>query len=297
MKKSNETKSQTRLIACDSNIIFDVLVILMLLFSLIYGYISSNKNVDSNSVVVKTLSYLCAPLSVIVAISLLSVRKRYNVFIELTCEKEDKITLLATLLITVGMIFGLSELNGKFVEFLNLLGLKSKEIVLPKKSTLSVIMVIVFVCILPSICEEMFFRGIIIKSLKSTGEVFAIILSGLMFSLFHMSAQQTIYQFIVGALYAFIVLRGGSWVLTTISHFINNFFIIINYYFLSFYPTGILKYLLIVIGLISLLAGVYLLYKNKKEIKVLESKKDAFLGIPIGIIACVIMWVAGLVLA
>ena len=130
----------------------------------------------------------------------------------------------------------------------------------------------------------------------STTEVFAIIMSGIMFSLFHMSAQQTIYQFIVGALYAFIVLRGGSWCLTAISHLANNLFIVLNYYFLSFYPTGAFKYSLIVLGLALLAFGVYLLLKNKKEIKILESKREAFLGVPIGFIACSLVWVFGLVI-
>lgn len=289
MQKSVEKKNGTNLIACESGIVFDILVILMLLFSLLYTFISSS----STSAFISMLSYLCAPLSAVGAIALLSVRKRQNAFIELKDIKADKITVLATLLITIGMIFGLSELNTIFVNFLESLGLKSSPITLPEKSTSNVIMVTVFVCLFPSIFEEMIFRGIIVKGLRGTGEIFTIIMSGLMFSLFHMSAQQTVYQFIVGALYAFIVLRGGSWVLTLVSHFINNLFIVINFYYLSFYPTGAIKIVLTIVGLILLFIGVYLLYKNDKKIEVFEKKRSLFLGVPIGLIICVIMWFLG----
>jgi hypothetical protein len=76
MQKSVKNKNGTNLIACESGIAFDILVILMLLFSLIYAFITSKINNVDSLPIISTLSYLCAPLSVVGAIALLSVRKK-----------------------------------------------------------------------------------------------------------------------------------------------------------------------------------------------------------------------------
>ncbi len=283
---------KNKLTIYDSSIFFDFLVLLMLIFSLIYGAIT--KNLDGNLIIVKVFSYVCAPLSVICASFLLSFKKRENVIKFLAPKKSQPKTVVSMLLITFGMMFGLSELNNIFVAFLSELGFSLGEITLPNKSTINVILVIIFVCIVPAFFEEVAFRGIILKGLISGGKIFAILVSGAVFSLFHMSPLQTVYQFIVGCLYAIIVLNGGDYTLTFISHLINNLFIVLNYYFIGFYPNGSLKITLTVLGLISLVIGLYLIIKNRKNYEVKESKKNFITGIPIGIIVCIIMWIMGL---
>ena len=290
MIKNSSQKSNLTLY--DSSIFFDFLVLLMLIFSLIYGAIT--KNLDKNLILVKVLSYSCAPLSAVSAIGLLSFKKKQSVVKILTPKKSETVTVIAMLLITFGMMFGLSELNNIFVSFLKTLGFTLGEITLPEMSAINVTLVIIFVCVLPSFFEEVAFRGVILKGLTGGGKVFAILVSGAIFSLFHMSPLQTVYQFIVGVLYAVIVLNGGDYTLTFISHLINNLFIVLNYYFIGFYPSGIVKTVLTVVGLISLIIGIYLLFKNNKKYEQIESKKNYVTGIPIGIIVCIIMWIMGL---
>jgi membrane protease YdiL (CAAX protease family) len=191
-------------------------------------------------------------------------------------------------------MFGLSELNNLLVEFLTKLGFTVSEVTLPPKTPLNVCLIIIFVCVVPAVMEEVFFRGLIINGLYKTGSVFACLMSGLLFSLFHMSPAQTIYQFIVGVIYALIVLHGGNYILTIISHLFNNLFIVLNYYFFNFYPVGELKVVLTILGLICLALGLFFVYSNKKEIPALEKKSNFFKSIPFGIIFCVVMWVIGL---
>ncbi len=277
----------------DSALAFDVLVLLMLIFSLLYTSLITNFNVEQ-SAFIKVLSYLPAPLSVILLVPILSFRKRQNILPVLTPKKPKTISILAMLLITVGMTFGLSEVNSIFVNFLGKLCLTVSEVTLPDKTPLNVVLVIVFVCVLPSFFEEVAFRGIILNGLKNGGKWFAILISGALFSLFHMSPAQTVYQFIVGVLYALIVLDSGDWTLTFISHFINNLFIVLNYYFIKFYPTGALKIILTILGLICLAGGVLILLKHSEKIEQTESKKNYLKSFPIGLVVCVFMWILGL---
>ena len=153
---------------------------------------------------------------------------------------------VATLLITFGVMFALSEVNNYLVEFFKSIGLSVPEVKVPTKTPLNVILTIFFVCLLPAVIEEMLFRGILTYSLSKRGEVFAVIFSGLMFSLFHMSPAQTIYQFIFGALFALIALRSDSILPVVVSHFINNLFIILNHYFFNLVFDGALKIILII---------------------------------------------------
>ncbi|MBO5926635.1 MAG: CPBP family intramembrane metalloprotease, partial [Clostridia bacterium] len=228
--------SKNKLHIKDSGITFDVLVMLMLIFSLLYGL--AFNSVDKNTIIARIFSFLCAPLSVVGTFILISFRKKQNVLSTVLPKKSDKNAVISLFLITFGMAFGLSELNNIFVTALQKIGFTVSEMALPEKSFINVTAVIIFVCIIPAFFEEIVFRGLILKGLINGGKIFSILLSGALFSLFHMSYQQTIYQFIVGVLYALIVLSGGDWSLTFISHLINNLFIVLNYYFIGFYPEG-----------------------------------------------------------
>ena len=291
MSNKNQTKSKINIV--DASIFFDVLVLLMLIISLLFSL--AFQNADKSSLIIQIFSYLCAPLSVVGAIFLLSFKKKENVIKLLAPKKPNKIAIIATVLITFGMLFGISEVNNLFVQFLNGLGFEIVEATLPKKSFLNVSSIIIFVCIIPAVFEEVAFRGIILKGLTNGGKTFAILLSGALFSLFHMSPEQTFYQFIVGVLYSLIVLYGGDYTLTIASHLFNNLFIVLNYYFFSLALVGTFKIVLTVLGLVSLIVGVILLLKNKTDTQQLENKRSFINGIPIGIIVCIFMWIINLV--
>lgn len=89
---------------------------------------------------------------------------------------------------------------------------------------------IVIVGLLPGICEEFVFRGVVYKGIKKYGETTAILLSAVMFMLFHMNLEQTIYQFFLGVVLALVVSKTGSLVASIIVHSINNIVVIISNY-------------------------------------------------------------------
>jgi len=80
--------------------------------------------------------------------------------------------------------------------------------------------------VLPAVIEELVFRGIILHNLKKYGAVVAVLASALCFSLFHMNPAQLVYQFILGIVFAIVVLKTGNLVLAMLLHFLNNFFVI-----------------------------------------------------------------------
>ena len=83
---------------------------------------------------------------------------------------------------------------------------------------------ILFICLMPAIFEEMFFRGVVLTSYeKIYGSKKAIILCGLVFALMHNSISVFVPQFIIGIFLSFIVIKFDSLYLGMLAHFANNF--------------------------------------------------------------------------
>lgn len=78
------------------------------------------------------------------------------------------------------------------------------------------------VAIMPAICEEVMFRGIIYDQLKNTNAYTSCILTGLFFGLMHFDGQQFLYAFFMGCIFCFFVRTTGSIFTSMLSHFIIN---------------------------------------------------------------------------
>lgn len=77
--------------------------------------------------------------------------------------------------------------------------------------------------LLPAVCEELLFRGLIFKGLKPYGKTFSIVVSALMFSIFHMSIEQAVYPFVMGLLFGVIMYNENNILYCIVVHFISNF--------------------------------------------------------------------------
>ena len=294
LRDKNYQNLEKSISVADSQNLFDFFIILATLFSVIISLFITYGKVDSSNIAIRVFNYLITPLSCIISIILLCVRKKdTGILALLKPKKQHPDFIIATILITIGMLFGLSELNYFFVDFLEFLGLKSSQITLPEKTPTNVVLTLIFLAVFPAFFEEIIFRGLITKGFKGTGDAVAILFSGFLFSIYHMSPSQTIYQFIVGCLYALIVVKGGSYILTICSHLFNNAFIILNEYYLKFAPVGFSKIALTIVGLLCLACGLIILLKKPKTEKT-QSLKVFFKEIPIGIILCLFTWFAGL---
>lgn len=82
-------------------------------------------------------------------------------------------------------------------------------------------MLIVF-AILPAICEEFVFRGIVMGSLRKYGDKIAIVISALLFALLHQSLSTMIFAFCSGVILGIIRKSSDSLIPSMIVHFLNN---------------------------------------------------------------------------
>lgn len=79
------------------------------------------------------------------------------------------------------------------------------------------------VALTPAICEEIMFRGLILRVLEHRfGTKKAIVFSGFLFGLYHLRINQLLVLSIIGMLLAWITIRSGSLYPAMIIHAINN---------------------------------------------------------------------------
>lgn len=112
--------------------------------------------------------------------------------------------------------------------FIGLLGVKGifGKVYLPGEvnslMTKNLIISLLLVAVLPAICEELLFRGMIQRGLEKLGTGWSIFLSGILFGLFHFDFQRLAAQTLIGFLAAYVVYRTNSIVNGMILHFMNN---------------------------------------------------------------------------
>ena len=136
----------------------------------------------------------------------------------------------------------------------------------------NIILVFIVMCVVAPVFEEILFRGIILRGLlKNIKPWPAILVSSLLFAIFHLNIWQGISSFLFGIFMGWVLYRTGSLYLVIFSHFVINFMAflasrnVINVPGYT-YPseTGFQPLWFTLIGLILVIAGIALI-KQKSD--------------------------------
>lgn len=85
------------------------------------------------------------------------------------------------------------------------------------------------VAVIAPIIEELIFRGLILQGLRRNyNAVTAVLVSALMFSLFHLNPWQMPATFVLGVLLGWLMIRTNSILLAILGHSLNNFMVLIT---------------------------------------------------------------------
>ena len=87
----------------------------------------------------------------------------------------------------------------------------------------SVWVMFLFMVVIAPIMEELIFRKVLVDRTLKYGQGMAVVLSGLMFGLFHGNLNQFAYAVVLGAFFAFIYIRTGNIKITIGLHMLVNF--------------------------------------------------------------------------
>lgn len=111
---------------------------------------------------------------------------------------------------------------------------------------------IIYLAIIPSIGEEVLFRGLILKTFLRHWRRFALVLSALLFAFFHFEIQNFLAPFLFGLLLAYIYLKLGHLWYVIYGHFLHN---LISILFLRFYSEASINHLA-KLSMVKALGGV-----------------------------------------
>jgi membrane protease YdiL (CAAX protease family) len=85
------------------------------------------------------------------------------------------------------------------------------------------------VAVVAPIVEELIFRGLILQGFRRNYNAFtAVLMSALLFALFHLNPWQFPATFVLGLLLGYIMIRTNSIILAILGHSINNFLVLLS---------------------------------------------------------------------
>lgn len=79
-----------------------------------------------------------------------------------------------------------------------------------------------FICIIAPIAEEIMFRNLLLKPLRAYGDLTAVLVSGIVFGLYHGNFDQFAYAALLGVFFSLIAVKYNSILPVTILHAANN---------------------------------------------------------------------------
>lgn len=129
----------------------------------------------------------------------------------------------------------------------------------------------IFVALLPAVCEEMLFRGLILNGFRSMGKWPAIAATGLLFGLAHASIYRLLPTLFLGIVFGWVVWRTGSVVAGMICHLLNNGLMatlahsrdLLKSWGLG--GTAYLPWSFIVVGSVVMLTGLWLVSRERSQ--------------------------------
>ena len=94
---------------------------------------------------------------------------------------------------------------------------------------------LVMIAIMPAVCEETVFRGLILAQYSEKNKMKAAIITALYFGMVHFSAQQFLYAFAIGIMLAYFVFHTHSLLASMLSHFFINATQLLLHHFVAQY--------------------------------------------------------------
>lgn len=184
------------------------------------------------------------------------------------------VNLIMSIVVAIVTLFGSLYLINYLTYLMKQIGYNPDgSLPLPLTNAGWLVLNLLLLAVLPAICEELVFRGIVFNGLRKFGNVAAIFISALFFALAHGSAMQFFYQFALGLVLAAVVYKTGSIVASMVTHFVNNATVVVYNYIAvrqGISETEVFTPNLIAISfLVAILAGLvlWLILRGVKERK------------------------------
>ena len=193
-------------------------------------------------------------------------------------------------LIAIISFFALFPIVNCFDSLLTHLGVKINTLSYPLNTTNYFISLFTS-ALIPAVVEELLFRGIIFKGLKQHGKSFSIVLTTIIFAVYHMSISQTIYPLLFGLLLTLVTYKENNVLYCILMHFINNFAALtISYFNISLVFKGWLYIALAIVLVLIFLACIIIAISKQPKSEMLPMGESKFVFFSI-LTIMIILWI------
>ncbi len=188
------------------------------------------------------------------------------------------------IVIALVTLFGFNYLISYLTHLMSLVGYNpDSSLPLPLDNAGWLILNLFVLAVIPAICEEFIYRGMILNGFRKFGSIAAIFISALFFALAHGSAMQFFYQFVLGVVLAAVVIKTGSIIASMVVHFVNNATVLIyNYIYIQTgtdATTAFTPGMIVLSFALALAAGILLWFLiawlRERKIKILDNSQEA----------------------
>lgn len=138
----------------------------------------------------------------------------------------------------------------------------------------SLIYTFLFTVVFAPIVEEIIFRGVLINKLRCYGDKVCILVSAFTFALYHGNLSQILYAFVLGAIFAYVVLKCGNIKYSILLHMSVNFCGSVLFPMIVSLENELLTQVIGLFVILMIIIGVILFFKSKKNIVLNDSDID-----------------------
>lgn len=198
-----------------------------LLFALIGAIYCSIGGIPSETLndnaIFMTFASIGTELSFLLTALLIARRARANYIVSAGLKKITPWwTYLGAIILSVIVLFCLNPIINCWQYFLQNVGHSGGALPFEMNSVGTLFLGIILFALIPAICEESLFRGVILNGLRSKGLVLSVGVSATFFSVMHMNLLQFPYTFLLGIVLGLVVYFTQNLWLSIIIHFVNN---------------------------------------------------------------------------
>ncbi len=189
----------------------------------------------------------------------------------------DPIQLLLLIVVSLGLFFIAQHVNAVFISFIaSFLGTPSSITDSPEAQNIwQLLYSIVIIAGLPAICEEIMFRGFMLRAFERKSALAAVMFSSAAFSIMHGNLQQIVYAFLLGLIMGLFVILTDSLAASITLHFTLNTLTCLMMYppIFAAYETLVMEYpflyltLMVLLTLLGIAAALFLIKYTKKKNK------------------------------
>lgn len=159
--------------------------------------------------------------------------KKVNIKEVLRINKLDFLPGFLIVLVSLPAYLGALSLNVIIVYILQFTGYTPSESLPAPQNLGALILSALVVAVSPAVCEEILHRGVLLKAYENRGSLKAVVISSILFGVFHYDVTNLVGPIFLGLLIGYYVVRTNSIFAGMLAHFLNNLISTVMQYLVS----------------------------------------------------------------